>query len=167
MPCLRPLGVGMLQPRHAYPLPRESMPRTVSVLLSLRERICPPDRLKTTPKPPQNTKRLRGGVIRPRIICATCRRAAIDLSHPDWAARRLMPEFRRDSTTDYGFHERTSSRVRSGRRLSSARRGDQPALPDAGAGRGLAAHAADAAGHAEPRPAFGRHDDATIPIATS
>src|SRR3954453_2365968 len=26
VPCFRPRGVGMLQPRHAYPLPRESMP---------------------------------------------------------------------------------------------------------------------------------------------
>src|SRR6478609_2784390 len=26
VPCLRLLGVGMLQPEHAYPLPRESMP---------------------------------------------------------------------------------------------------------------------------------------------
>jgi hypothetical protein len=43
VPCLRPLGVGMIQPRHAYPLPRESMaPIIIDLLLArlLRDLCC-------------------------------------------------------------------------------------------------------------------------------
>ena len=39
--------------------------------------------------------------------------------------------------------------------------------PEQGPGARLAADAADAAGHAEPRPAFRRHDHATIPSGSS
>ncbi len=42
-----------------------------------------------------------------------------------------------------------------------------PLCPEAGPGRGLAADAADAARHAEPRPARRRHDHASTPPATS
>ena len=42
-----------------------------------------------------------------------------------------------------------------------------PLCPEQGPGRSLAADAADAARHPEPRPALGRHDHATIPTATS
>ena len=57
--------------------------------------------------------------------------------------------------------------MRRGGHLSPGRPRGEPALPAAGARRSLAAHAADAARHAEPRPALRGDDHATTPTATS